>query len=244
MPQGHQPRTGSFEHRDALRTQLPGQVLVDRAAEVAQHGQRLVGPCGHIQHRQRIGLVPVQLMYEVDGQRDGRNGGVGGQGLQRAAEQVPGVGAGPPHIERIGRNEARIEQVSKPRYRRGANLRERNADSLGQVHDVRALQARVVHRRDARAAAAGRAPGRADPAPGREQLDGVGELAQIANPVHSVRSRQGFPAAVRARKGPRVGRDHLAAASRAAGGQEHHGNVSVCGARKHSPQARAVADGF
>ena len=62
----------------------------------------------------------------------------------------------------------------------GAEGGERHAEFGGQVGDVRAFQPGVVHGGDALAGAR-----RAGPS---EQLERVGQLGQVADPVHAVRA--------------------------------------------------------
>ncbi len=75
-----------------------------------------------------------------------------------------------------------------------------------------------------------------------EQLERVGELGQVAHPVHAVGAGQRFPAAVRPGQGPGMRRDHRAAACRASRSQQNHRDVSLCRPAQHLPQRCAVSD--
>src|SRR5207248_32891 len=136
----------------------------------------------------RVGLVAVELGYQVDRQRDRGGGRVGGQRGQAPGEQRLGVPAGPPHVQRVGRVQAGVERGGQPGVRGRGEGRERHAEFGGQVGGVRAFQAGVVHGGDA--LSGGGAPARG------EQFQGVGQFGQVAHAVQAVRAGQRLPRAV------------------------------------------------
>ena len=192
VAQGEQAAAGAFQDRDAGRAQPGGGGRIDGGRQPGQHRDRLGGARGGGEHRPRVGLVAVELGHQVDGQRDRGHRRVGGQRGQALGEQRLGVAAGPPHVERVVRRQAGVERRRQPVPGRRAEGGERHAEFGGQVGDVRAFQAGVVHGGDARRLAAARTAA----ARTAEQLEGVGQLGQVADAVQAVGAGQRLPRAV------------------------------------------------
>ncbi len=203
-----QAAAGALEDRHARGAQPGGGQRVDGRGQAGQHGDRLGRARGCREDGPGVGLVAVELPHQVDGQRDRRHLRVGGQRGQALGEQRFGVPAGRPHVERVAGLQAGVDGLGEPLRCGRAYRGERHAELGGQVRDVRAFQARVVNRRDAGFAAA--------PAPGpvlanREQLQGVGQLGQVTDPVQAVRAGQRLPRAVAGGQRARVRRDEVLA---------------------------------
>ena len=131
--------------------------LVDRARQVRQHDDRLVGVGRQpLEGPRERDSSPSYSAHQVDGQRDHVHGSVVGQRGQAVGEQVLGAGAAAPDVERVGRLQPGVEQRGQPRGRGRRQRRERDAEPLGHVGDQHPLGAGVVHRRDPARAAAGR----------------------------------------------------------------------------------------
>ncbi len=98
-----------------------------------------------------------------------------------------------------------------------------------------------------RGAGAGRAqgggPGGAAPTEG-EQLQRVGHLGQIADPVHAVRGGQRLPPAVRRSQRAGVGRHQGPAACRATRGEHHHRDAALPCGGQHRTQPVRFPDGL
>ena len=219
MPQREQPAAGAFEHRDARRAQFPGHHRVDGGRDVGQHRHRLVGAPRRAGQRERVGPVAVELGHQVHRERDRRHGRVVGQRGQRLGELPLRLGARAPHVQRVARLQARVEHPGQPPQRGLADRAERHAQVGGQVGDVRPLQAGVVHGGDPAARPRRRPP------PDREQLQRVGQLRQVGDPVHAVGVRERLPRPVRAGQRPGMRRHQRAPGGRASRRQQHHGNL-------------------
>ena len=222
--------------------QLCGEFGVDGAAQVAEHNQRLSGLRRRIQHGEPVRLVPVQLVDQVDGKGDRVHRRILGEGDQRVREQAAGVGAGAPHVERVGRGQAGVQEVGQPGLGRRADGGERHPAILGQIGRVRAFQAGVMHGRDAglggRAGLPAVATAAGSTAPDREQLQGVGEFSEIADAVHAVGAGQGLPAAVVRGQRAGVRGDQGPPAGRAPGGEQDDRDVPL-GAAGEDPAEQA-----
>src|SRR5689334_22642359 len=169
---------GAFEDGDAGGAQPGGGGCVDCGRYAGQHRDRLGGAGGGGEDGAGVRLVAVELGDQVHGQRDGTDGRVGGQCVQAAGEQFLGVAPGPPHVQRVARGQALVEQAGQPGGGGRGERGERHPGLGGQVGGVRAFQARVVHGGDARAGGG--------PAAGGENFQGVGQFGQIADAVHAV----------------------------------------------------------
>jgi hypothetical protein len=192
VPQRQQAGPGSLQHGHALAPQLAGDLRIDRAAQVAQDRDWLAGLPGHIEQRERVGVVAVQLVHQVDRERHRSHRRIARERRQGTREQLAGIGACPPHVQRVLGDQARVKQGRQPRRGGAADRGERHAELVGQVDHMRPLKPGVVHGRD---------PGRLRATPVRppargEQLHGVRELGQVPDPVHAVRAGQCLPAAV------------------------------------------------
>ena len=212
-------------------------VRVDRARQIAEHHDGLVGLTRGVEHRELVSGVAVEFGDQVHGERDRVDGLVFRERGQRPGEELSGPGAGSPDVERVRREQTRIEQRFELGLCRIADRRERHADLLGDIGSVSALETRVVHGRDATAVACGlgRAAGAAG-GPQREQLERVGHLGQVADPVDAVVADQRFPPAVRAGQRAGVRGHHRPAARGVAGGEQHDGQSAFCGTGEHVPQ--------
>jgi hypothetical protein len=250
VAQREQAGAQPLEHRYPVLPQPGGLVGVHGAGQVAQHDQGLGGLRRRVQGGQGIGLVSVGLADQVDGERDRVHRRVAGQGDQRAGEQPPGVRPGAPHVERVGGRQARVQDLRQPGPGRLADDGERHAGVLGQVSRVRALQPGVMHGRDAAAGGragpgGGQAAARARPAAAdREQLQGVGELREVADPVHAVGAGERLPAPVA--RGERAGmrRHHLPPAGRAPCGEQDDGQVTAGGEGEDPAEPVRLPDGL
>ena len=109
VTQGRQPAADTFEHRDAVVAQPVRRGAVDRRGNRRQHRYRRVGARGHVQHGIGVRGVAVELGDQIDGQRRHPDPGIVGHCLQAGAEQVAGVGAGPPYVQRIGRQKTVVQ---------------------------------------------------------------------------------------------------------------------------------------
>ena len=237
VPERPQTRAHALEHRDAAGAQQDGRIRVDRARQVAEHHDRLVGLTRGVEHRELVSGVAVEFGDQVHGERDRVDGLVFRERGQRSGEELSGPGAGSPDVERVGREQTRIEQRFELGLCRIADRGEGYADLVGDIGSVSALETRVVDRRDATAVAGG--PGRAAGAacgPEREQLERVGHVGQIADPVDAVVADQRFPPAVRAGQGAGVGGHHRPAARGVASGEQHDGQSAFGGPGEHVPQ--------
>ena len=145
VAQREQAGAGALEDRHPGRAQPGRGDLVDGSGQSGQHRDRLGRGRGRGQRRPRVGLVAIELGHQVDGQRDRGHGRVGGQRGQALGEQRLGVAAGPPHVQRVGRRQARVEHGGQPGVRLRGDGGERHADLGGQVGGVRAFQAGIVH---------------------------------------------------------------------------------------------------
>ena len=245
VAQGQQAGAQALEHRNPVLPQLRGEVRVDGAGEVAEHNQRLGGLRRRVQHGEPVGLVSVQLVDQVDGEGDRVHRRVLGEGDQRVREQAAGIGAGAPHVERVGRDQAGVQDAGQPGLGGRADGGERHAEVLGQIRRVRAFQAGVVHGRDARPGGRAVLPAAAtaagSTAPDREQFQRVGELSEIADPVDAVRAGQGLPAAVVGGQRAGVRGDHGPAAGRAPGGEQDDRDVPLGGTREEPREAGPAA---
>jgi hypothetical protein len=183
VAQGEQAGAGALQDGDAGRAEQGGGGRVDGGRQAGQHGDGLGRGRGGGEHGPRVGIVLVELWYQVDGQGDGADSRVGGQRGQALREQGLGVAATPPHVQRVGRSQAGVEHRGQPLP--GVRLQdtERDAQIGGELSDVRAFQARVVHGGNAgrrggglvSAGAGAAGAGLARPgAAGREELEGVG----------------------------------------------------------------------
>ncbi len=103
------------------------------------------------------------------------------------------------------------------------------------------LQARVVHGRDARGPGG---PGPDGAAADREQLQGVGELGQVAHPVDAVGAGQRLPAAIVGGQRAGVGGDHQPPVGRAARGEQDDRDVAFRGAGQDLAEPRRLPDGL
>ena len=93
MAQREQAGPGALQYRDAARPQPRRDVRVDGRGQVAQHHHRLAGVPRGLGHRVRVGLVAVELVHQVHGQRHRGHGRVAGQRGQRPGQLL--LGAGP-----------------------------------------------------------------------------------------------------------------------------------------------------
>ena len=107
---------------------------------------------------------------------------------------------------------------------------------------MRALQPGVMHARQA-PAVAGAGPGD-DPAADREQLQGVGELREVADPVHAVSAGQRLPAAVPRGQRAGVRRHHRPAVGRAPRGEQDDRQVTGGGEGEDPAQLARLPDGL
>ena len=234
MTQGKQPGAGALEHGDAGRAQFPGHGRVHGGGDVGQHRHRLACTSRDFGEGIRIGPVAVELGHQVHRERDRGDGRVAGQRGERLGELPLRLGARAPHVQRVARFQARVEHLGDPPRGGLADRPERHAQVGGQVGDVRPFQAGVVHRGDPAARARSRPP------PDREQLQRVGQLRQVGDPVHAVGVRERLPRPVRAGQRPGM-RGH----QRAPGGgtsrrQQHHGNLPNGCRFQHLPQRSGI----
>ena len=234
VAQREQAGAGALEDRDPGRAQPGRGGLVDGGGQPGQHRDRLGRARGRGQRRQRVGLVAVELGHQVHGQRDRGHGRVGGQRGQALGEQRLGVAAGPPHVQRVGRGQARVEHRGQPGVRRRGEGGERHAEFGGQVGGVRAFQPGVVHGRDA--LAGGGAPARG------EELQGVGQFGQVADAVQAVGAGQRLPRAVGRGQRAGVGRHQRLAGLGRAHAEQHHRHVRGQRVRQHRAQPGRVPD--
>ena len=150
-----------------------------------------------------IGGVTVELGDQVDGQRGDGDAGIVDHRLQARAEQLAGVGAGAPHVERVAWLPAPRRAVSPMAVSVGVGqVGELHAEVVGEVGAQRAFGPRVVHGRDA--VRAGPAAGARPAKSSMVSVNSAMSLTRIA-PVSAQNACQ--PDGV-AGQGPRVRGDH------------------------------------
>ena len=242
MLQGQQAAPGALQDRDATGPQPGGGDRVDSGRHVAEHHDGLAGPPRGLGHRDRVGVVPVELVHQVDGERHRAHRRVVGQGGQRAGQLLLGAGPGAPHVERVGGLQTRVEQGGQPRRGLRADRRERHPQLVGHVGHMGPFQPGVVHGRDARAHVGVRGVGVSTTE--GEQFQRVGHLGQVADPVHAVRGGQRLPPAVRRGQRAGVGRHQGPAACRAARGEHHHRDAALARGGQHRAQPARFPDGL
>ena len=215
------------------RPEVGRERSVDRRGEVRQHDHRLVGVVEEPAQGLGEGLVAVVLRHQVDGERHHVDRGVVGEGGQAVGQRALGVLAGAPHVERVRRLEARVEdrgQALGGGRRQGC---ERDAEALGQVGGEHPLGPGVVHGRDPAAPAA-------YPPSDGEALEAVRELAEVVDTVHAVRREERLPRRVRAGDGSGVRVDQRPPARRGADGERDHRDVARRGVREHGAHGARV----
>jgi hypothetical protein len=149
VPECPQTRPSVLQHRNPVGAQLVGLRLVDRRGQVRQYDEGLVGVRGDMPHGSGERVVAVVLLDQVHRQRDRVHRVVVGQRGQAAGEELLGVCARAPHVQRVGGGQAGLEQTGEPgggcrRQRRHGHL-----EPLGEVGDQDPLGAGVVDGRDA-----------------------------------------------------------------------------------------------
>ncbi len=235
--QGAQPGPGALEHRDPGVAQVGRLDRVQRRRHGREHDHGLVGGRRGPEYRPRVGLVAVVLLHQVDRQRHRVHVRVGGHGVEAGGEEVLGVGPASPHVQRVGHDEAGVEQRADGGAGGVGQGRERDALGLGDVGDQGPLRAGVVHGGDTGSPLP-------DPAADGEQLEGVDQLLDVARPVHAVRREEGLPAGVVTGHGAGVGGHQRASGGRAADREGHHRHRPLHREGQPAAQRRRVADGL
>ncbi len=109
-----QAGAGGLEDGDAGRAQAGRGLGVDRGRDGGEDDDRLVGRGRGGEDGVAVGVVAVVLGDQVDRQRDRADVGVVGERGQRLGEQLLGVAAGAPDVERVARLEAGVEYRRQP----------------------------------------------------------------------------------------------------------------------------------
>ena len=170
------------------------------AAEVegGHHGHRLGGGGGGLDGQAGVAGVGGGLGGQVEVEGQGGGGGVVEQGLDAGGEDLVGVVAGAPGVQRVGGGQARLQHRRQPLPGRLGDAGQGHPELLGQIEQVGPLAPRVVD--GGQPAGVGAPPG--------QQLAGVGQLVQGGHLGDPVGVEQRLVGAVVAGQGAGVGGDH------------------------------------
>ena len=241
MAEGQQAGAGALQHRDAAAPQVAGGVRVDGGGHVAEHRDRLAGPAGGVGHARAGRTGRRRTRHQVHGERDR---GTAGSSASAASEPAscPCAGARAPHVQRVARLQARVEQPGEPPV--VAALTAANGTPSSAARSATWARSRPESCTVAiprRGTPGRRARGPGGPMPG-EQFQRVGQLGQVGDPVHAVGRGQRLPCPVRGGQRAGVRRHQGPAAGRPARGEQDHRDVPRLAAGQHRRSATGVPD--
>ena len=188
MTQRRQPAAGAFEHRNPVVAQPFRRAAVDRRGTDASTASGASVRSATSSTASAYAVSPSNSVTRSTASAVTATAGIVDHRAQAGAEQVAGVGTGAPDVQRIGGGQPVVEQGADGAQRVVGQVGELDAQVVGEVGDQRPFGARVVHGRDAAAAA---------PPSGGEQFEGVGELGEVAD-MHRAGRRRRTPAMPRA----------------------------------------------
>ncbi len=238
VPERDEAARRAFEHRDACRAQFGSRRCVDRPTAGWRAPTSGAPDSRRVQRRVDVRPVAVVLLDEIERERGDRHVRVGVECAQPRGEQLTGVRAAPPQIERIGRRQPVSSNAVERRTVAGVQRRERHAESGRR--DRRPSCARRRSRGRSRFPCA---DGRADPS-ARHSSVSVSSARSCTSSA-PVPSAERLPHAVRTGERAGVRGDQLGAAGRArrpaAARRAHRGRPRGAAPRPAAAPSRTVS---